>query len=247
MKSPGSISHESTGNREVLSTIKRRTKFSCMSEAEVRSNTTLSIPGTGSHSLLSAKPDWLSHCGFRGRGTHLASCKEVLLLAVLAVWTHRGSNGPSDQKPFFLCSCTRCHCSKEVCTFRAMKCSGGAAPEASLCDLYRWVHHRESWQRGRLLPAAQQQLDRNHWTAPDFLPSRPDSAMHRSDSVPEDQGWASPGGRIPYIRSRSEPGTGREKGRSNGSFLSSFTQRISRFLTQRHGPESGRQKASCLS
>lgn len=128
-----------------------------------------------------------------------------------------------------------------------MKRSGGAAPEASFLDSYRWAHHRESWQKGHLLPATQQPLDRYRWTTPGRLPPRPDGAMHRSDSVPEEQPRVGQGGSIPYVRSSSVPGSNREKGRSHGSLLSSITRRISSFVTQRKGPESGRQAASCLS
>lgn len=128
-----------------------------------------------------------------------------------------------------------------------MKRSGGAAPEASFRDSYRWAHHRESWQRGRFLPATQQPLDRYQWTTPGRLPPRPDGAMHRFDSVPEEQQRESQSGSISYVRSSSEPGSNREKGRSHGSLLSSITRRISSFVTQRQGPESGRQAASCLS
>lgn len=154
---------------------------------------------------------------------------------------------PSCKEPPSLCSCARCHCLEEVHKFWAMKRSGGAAPEASFRDSYRWVNHRESWQRGRLLPGAQRPLDRYRWTTPGRLAPRPHGAMHRSGSIPEEQGRVGQGGRIPYVRSRSEPGSSRENGRSDGSLLSSITRRISRFLTQRQGPESGRQAASCLS
>lgn len=45
---------EQCGSRTILFTIKGHTKFSYMSETEARSETTLSISGTGSHSLLCA-------------------------------------------------------------------------------------------------------------------------------------------------------------------------------------------------
>ncbi|XP_075875980.1 ras GTPase-activating protein nGAP isoform X2 [Nelusetta ayraudi] len=116
-----------------------------------------------------------------------------------------------------------------------MKRSGGAAPKTSFRYSYRWLHRRES---SSLLPAAQQPLDQYRWTTPGRLAPRSAGAVHRSGSVPEEQGRASQRGRIPYFRSRSEPGTCRGKAGSDGSLLSSITQRISRFLTQRSGPES---------
>lgn len=154
-------------------------------------------------------------------------------------WLRRPSDPESPQ-----CLRVHCHRLEEVYTFWAMKRSGGAAPKTSFRDSYRWLHRRES---SSLLPAAQQPLDQYRWTTPGRLAPRSAGAVHRSGSVPEEQGRASQRGRIPYFRSRSEPGTGRGKAGSDGSLLSSITQRISRFLTQRSGPESGRRPASCLS
>lgn len=126
---------------------------------------------------------------------------------------------------------------------RVMNRSSGAAPETSFQDSYRWFYHSGSWQRSRSLTAAQRPLDRYQWTTPDHLAPRPATEVHMT---PEEQGRAGLRGRIPYFRSRSEPGTGKGKAGPDSSLLTSITQRISRFLTKQPGPESGRRTASCL-
>lgn len=153
---------------------------------------------------------------------------------------------PSDPVLSSLCLRAGCHCLEEVCTLWDMELSGGPAPEASFWNSYRWFHHRESRQRGHLLSAAQPPLDRYRWTTHGHLRPRSAGVIHRSASVLEEQGKVSHGDRIPFIRSRSEPRTGKDKDGSDGGLLSSITQRINRFLIQRPVLERGRREASCF-
>lgn len=142
---------------------------------------------------------------------------------------------------------------------------------ASCQDSCRWFHHRRSWQRSRLHPSAQQPLDQYEWTTSvRLVPALANVAapkgggqtrdwrwLHRSSTIPADWARADSGRRIfPYLRSTSEPTPastgGGEVGSdigcraSTSSLFSSMSQKISRVLLDRPGPESGRRPISCL-
>lgn len=143
--------------------------------------------------------------------------------------------------------------------------------QASCQDSYRWFHHRRSWQRSRLHLSAQQPLDRYEWTTSvRLVPTLANVAapegggqtrdwrwLHRSSTVPANQTRADSGRRIfPYLRSTSEPTPestgGGEVGSHGGcrastnNLFSTISQKISRVLLDRPGPESGRRPTSCL-
>nr|XP_046263427.1 ras GTPase-activating protein nGAP isoform X2 [Scatophagus argus] len=158
---------------------------------------------------------------------------------------------------------------------------GCEGPVQSPCQAsYRWHRHRKPWQRPNPQPAPEQPLDRYKWRTYGCLAPRaakmavPQGKGHdrephhlRLPSLPRfnttdqfstgHEGQTGSGSlrRIfPYLRSLSEPGTGRDTGRtalrkvgsdaerrapSIGSFLTSFSRRISRVLRDEPQTEGG--------